>query len=63
MILGKEINYMNLPGWNEQPDSDQLSDQNKQLRNHYFTAYLLHKYYTVTHCSILENNHWIIMKE
>merc|ERR1719270_2819123 len=28
----QEINYMNLPGWNEQPDSDQLSDQNKQLR-------------------------------
>ena len=28
---------MNLPGWNEQPDSDQLSDQNRQLRDHYLT--------------------------
>ena len=28
---------MNLPGWNEEPDSDQLSDQNKQLRDHYLT--------------------------
>jgi len=28
----QEINYMNLPGWNEQTDLDQLGDQNKQLR-------------------------------
>ena len=42
MILSKEINYMNLPGWNEQPNSDQLSDQNKQLRNHYRTVLRLH---------------------
>ena len=26
---------MNLPGWNEQPDSDQLTVQNKQLRKYY----------------------------
>ena len=34
----KEINYMNLPGWNEQPDSDELSVQNKQLRHCYKTV-------------------------
>lgn len=29
---------MNLPGWNEQPDSDELSVQNKQLRHCYKTV-------------------------